>query len=56
MSIKIHDSWKNVLQNEFEKEYFEALIAFVKDEINPILVILLETKFSLLLIRAILKM
>lgn len=32
MSIKIHDSWKNVLQNEFEKEYFEALIAFVKDE------------------------
>lgn len=32
MSIKIHDSWKNVLQNEFEKEYFDALIAFVKEE------------------------
>jgi len=32
MSVKIHDSWKNVLQNEFEKEYFDALIAFVKEE------------------------
>lgn len=32
MSIKIHDSWKNALQNEFEKEYFDALIAFVKEE------------------------
>ena len=32
MSIKIHDSWKNALQNEFEKEYFDALITFVKEE------------------------
>ncbi|VXC34955.1 uracil-DNA-glycosylase [Flavobacterium sp. 9AF] len=32
MSIKIHDSWKTVLQNEFEKEYFEKLISFVKEE------------------------
>ncbi|WP_130733658.1 uracil-DNA glycosylase [Flavobacterium sp. J27] len=32
MSIKIHDSWKIVLQNEFEEEYFQNLISFVKNE------------------------
>lgn len=32
MSVKIHDSWKKVLQNEFEKEYFDTLITFVKEE------------------------
>ncbi|MBF02514.1 MAG: uracil-DNA glycosylase [Flavobacterium sp.] len=32
MSVKIHDSWKKVLQNEFEKEYFDTLIRFVKEE------------------------
>lgn len=32
MSMKIHDSWKNPLNEEFEKEYFQTLSAFVEEE------------------------
>ncbi|QOD61223.1 uracil-DNA glycosylase [Polaribacter haliotis] len=32
MQVKIADSWKNILQNEFEKPYFKELINFVKNE------------------------
>ncbi|MGG7036068.1 MAG: uracil-DNA glycosylase [Flavobacterium sp.] len=32
MLVKIHSSWHEVLSNEFEKSYFEQLIAFVKNE------------------------
>ena len=32
MSIKIEKSWKDKLEQEFEKEYFKKLINFVKDE------------------------
>lgn len=32
MSVKIEESWKNKLENEFEKEYFKILINFVKSE------------------------
>ncbi|CAL2084334.1 uracil-DNA glycosylase [Tenacibaculum sp. 190524A02b] len=32
MQVKIADSWKNVLQEEFEKPYFKELINFVKSE------------------------
>ncbi|WP_163709692.1 uracil-DNA glycosylase [Mangrovibacterium lignilyticum] len=32
MDVKIEDSWKSVLQEEFEKPYFEKLTAFVRDE------------------------
>jgi uracil-DNA glycosylase len=32
MDIKIEPSWKNRLQPEFEKPYFQNLIRFVKDE------------------------
>lgn len=32
MDVKIEQSWKNVLQPEFEKEYFQNLISFVKNE------------------------
>jgi uracil-DNA glycosylase len=32
MNINISDSWKQVLQNEFEKPYFEELTNFVEDE------------------------
>ncbi len=32
MRVKIADSWKNVLQEEFEKPYFKSLTAFVKTE------------------------
>lgn len=32
MDIKMHSSWKPVLKEEFEKPYFEDLIAFVKSE------------------------
>jgi uracil-DNA glycosylase len=32
MDVKIDDSWKEVLQNEFEKPYFNQLSGFVKAE------------------------
>ncbi|MCK5207043.1 MAG: uracil-DNA glycosylase [Cyclobacteriaceae bacterium] len=32
MDVKIAKSWKNRLQNEFEKEYFNDLVNFVKSE------------------------
>ena len=32
MQVKIADSWKNILQNEFEKPYFKDLTSFVKNE------------------------
>ena len=32
MNLKITDSWKQKLQTEFEKPYFEQLIDFVKEE------------------------
>lgn len=32
MNVKIHPSWKNLLQEEFEKDYFKALVEFVKEE------------------------
>lgn len=31
--VKIHESWKNVLQAEFEKSYFSELSQFIKNEI-----------------------
>ncbi|MFZ2283178.1 MAG: uracil-DNA glycosylase [Lutibacter sp.] len=32
MNLKITDSWRNLLQTEFEKPYFEQLISYVKEE------------------------
>jgi len=32
MQVKIADSWKNILQNEFEKPYFNNLLEFVNQE------------------------
>lgn len=32
MDVKIEESWKVLLQNEFEKPYFKQLSQFVKDE------------------------
>ena len=32
MDVKMHDSWKVVLNEEFEKTYFKELIDFVKSE------------------------
>ncbi len=32
MQVKIADSWKNILQQEFDKEYFKNLTDFVKNE------------------------
>ncbi|CAL66596.1 uracil-DNA glycosylase [Christiangramia forsetii] len=32
MNVRIDQSWKNKLDNEFEKEYFENLITYIKDE------------------------
>jgi len=32
MEVKIEESWKKVLQKEFEEKYFEDLITFVKSE------------------------
>ncbi|MFB6342405.1 uracil-DNA glycosylase [Saccharicrinis sp. FJH62] len=32
MDVKIEDSWKEVLEPEFEKEYFQSLVNFIKNE------------------------
>ncbi len=32
MPVNIHDSWKSVLKEEFEKDYFKELISFIKYE------------------------
>ncbi|MDX2303807.1 MAG: uracil-DNA glycosylase [Microscillaceae bacterium] len=32
MDVKIAESWKNLLSDEFEKPYFQKLIGFVKEE------------------------
>ncbi|WP_299060797.1 uracil-DNA glycosylase [uncultured Polaribacter sp.] len=32
MQLKIADSWKNILQNEFDKPYFKKLMNFVDEE------------------------
>lgn len=32
MEVKIAESWKNILQPEFDKEYFQNLVHFVKKE------------------------
>ena len=32
MQLNISDSWKNILQTEFEKPYFKKLISFVDDQ------------------------
>src|SRR3972149_1365956 len=32
MEVKIEPAWKKILKDEFGKEYFAALTAFVKDE------------------------
>ena len=32
MSVKIHESWKRLLESEFNSEYFKKLIAFVKED------------------------
>ena len=32
MQVKIHESWQNVLAEEFDKDYFRSLISFVKNE------------------------
>ena len=32
MNVNIEESWKAELQEEFEKEYFSKLVAFVKAE------------------------
>jgi uracil-DNA glycosylase len=34
MHLNIADSWKNILQSEFDKSYFKDLINFVKSEYN----------------------
>lgn len=31
-NVKIHQSWLNILNEEFEKEYFENLVHFIKKE------------------------
>ena len=32
MEVRIEESWKNILQKEFDEKYFEDLIQFVKSE------------------------
>ena len=30
--IKIEDSWKSILSEEFNKDYFDKIVQFIKDE------------------------
>ena len=32
MQVNIANSWKNILEKEFEKSYFKDLVEFVKNE------------------------
>lgn len=32
MEVQIENSWKNLLSEEFEKDYFKKLVAFIKEE------------------------
>ncbi|UXP31716.1 uracil-DNA glycosylase [Reichenbachiella agarivorans] len=32
MNVKIHESWKNRLNNEFQRPYFQSLTSFVRSE------------------------
>jgi uracil-DNA glycosylase len=32
--VKLHESWKQALEDEFEKPYFQNLSQFIKDEIR----------------------
>lgn len=32
MNVKIEESWRQRLQEEFDKPYFEQLVRFVKEE------------------------
>ena len=32
MSVKINESWKKLLDSEFNSEYFKSLITFVKED------------------------
>ncbi|MDD4848314.1 MAG: uracil-DNA glycosylase [Bacteroidales bacterium] len=32
MDVRIHESWKKLLQEEFDKDYFQTLVNFVKSE------------------------
>jgi len=32
MDVKLHSSWRQVLESEYEKPYFQKLISFVKNE------------------------
>ena len=32
MDVRIEQSWKEILAGEFEKEYFERLTSFVREE------------------------
>ncbi|MDR0755006.1 MAG: uracil-DNA glycosylase [Prevotellaceae bacterium] len=34
MKVKIEESWKHILQSEFDSPYFEKITEFVKSEIN----------------------
>lgn len=36
MDVKIEESWKNVLKNEFDKDYFKRLVKFVHSEYTSV--------------------
>lgn len=46
MNVKIEESWRKRLQEEFDKPYFEKLVAFVKSEYGHATCYLPAIKFS----------
>ena len=54
MDVRIEDSWKRRLQPEFNKPYFEKLVAFVNRSMRDIRYILPAICFFMHSIRALL--
>lgn len=46
VDVKIEPSWKELLQDEFEKPYFSELIQFVKNEYKTTKIYPRENSFS----------
>ena len=50
MNVKIEESWRKRLQEEFDKPYFEQLVTFVKNEYKKAHVLPPDTRYSISLI------
>lgn len=49
MNVKIEESWRKRLQEEFDKPYFEQLVTFVKNDTEAHMCFLPDTRSSIFL-------